>query len=111
MRRTQNQKGTMQAVTRKSGQEVWVYRWFEPDQTGRPKRFKRVIGPLAEFAKERDAWDEVEKLGLGRSFNEFGPQNLKQLADHFTTKELPEEQNDDGLSFSTKESYRLNLRK
>jgi integrase len=111
MRRAQHQKGTMQAVTRKSGQDVWVYRWFEPDQTGGTKRIKRVIGPLTEFPKEKDAWGEVERLGLGQSFDQFGPRTLKQLAEHFTRKELPEEQDDDGLAFSTKESYRLNLRK
>jgi integrase len=110
MRKAQNQKGTMQLAERKSGQ-VWVYRWFEPDQTGRPKRIKRVIGPLAEFAKERDAWDEVDKLGLGCSFDSYGPRNLKALADHFVQKELPAERDDDGLAFSTKEGYRLNLRK
>ena len=77
MRRTQNQKGAMQAVTRKSGQQVWVYRWFEPNQTGRPKRIKRVIGSLAKLTKEKDAWDEVERLGLGHSFDQFGPRKLK----------------------------------
>jgi hypothetical protein len=109
--RAQNQKGTMQLVSRKSGQQVWVYRWFEPDQTGTPKRIKRVVGPLAKFAKAREAWEEVERLGLGRSFDEFGPRNLKALADHFAQKELPEGQDDDGLAFSTKDTYRYYLRK
>jgi integrase len=111
MRRTQQQKGTMQAVTRKSGEEVWVYRWFEPDQTGRPKRIKRVIGSLSRFAKEKDAWGEVERLGLGRSFDEYGPRNIKALADHYERKELPEEQDDDGLAYSTKATYRGYLKK
>jgi hypothetical protein len=105
MRRTQNQKGAMQAVTRKSGQQVWVYRWFEPDQTGRPKRIKRVIGSLAKLTKEKDAWDEVGRLGLGHSFDQFGPRKLKELADHYTQKELPEQDND-GLAYSTKDTYR-----
>jgi integrase len=100
----------MQVVRRKSGLEVWIYRWFEPGPTGRPQRIKRVVGPLSQFSTEKKAWAEIERLGLGRSFDEYGPRNLKELADHFTKTELAKEQVDDGLSFSTKECYRLYLK-
>lgn len=108
--RRHDQKGTMQLVRRKSGLEVWVYRWFEPDPAGRPLRIKRVIGPLSQFSTEKKAWAEVERLGLGRSFDEYGPRNLKELADHYSKTELSEDQEEDGLAFSTKEAYRIYLK-
>jgi integrase len=100
-------KGTMQLVERSTGLTVWVYRWFEKDQAGKPKRVKRVIG---QFPSEKKAWAEVERLGLGRSLDEFGPRNLKELTDHYTQKELNELQEDGGLAFSTKDTYRYYLR-
>ena len=87
--RSKDQKGTMQLVIRKSGQQVWVYRWSEPDQKGNPKRIKKVMGPLARFPTEDEVWAEVERLGLGRSFDEFGPRNFKELVDHLATAEPP----------------------
>lgn len=69
------------------------------------------VGPFSSFSTDKKAWAEVERLALGRSFNEYRPRNLKQLADHFTKKELPEEQSDDDRrAFSTKEAYRLYLK-
>jgi hypothetical protein len=97
----------MQLVERSTGLTVWVYRWFEKDQAGKPKRVKRVIG---QFPSEKKAWAEVERLGLGRSLDEFGPRNLKELTDHYTQKELNELQEDGGLAFSTKDTYRYYLR-
>ncbi len=110
MKRAQYQKGTMQLLTRKAGKEVWVYRWFERDQAGRPKRLKRVVGEFRRFPSARKAWEEVDRLGFGRSFDEFGPRNFQELADHYRKKELSEEQEDDGLAFSTKEANRLYLK-
>jgi integrase len=83
----------------------------EPDQKGKPKRIKKVVGALAKFPTEDEAWTEVERLGLGRSFDEHGPRNLEELADHFSKTELSEEQSeDDWRASSTKEVYRLYLK-
>jgi len=72
----------MQLVERKSGLQVWVYRWFEKDQAGRPWRRKRALGPNTKFKSEKAAWAEVERLGLRRSFDEFGPKNMGELIAH-----------------------------
>ena len=58
-------KGTMLLVERKSGLQVWVYRWFEEDQAGEPWRRKRALGAITRFKSETAAWREVERLGLG----------------------------------------------
>jgi integrase len=101
----------MQLATRKSRLRVWVYRWFELDQAGESIRKKKVIGPVSRFSSERKAWAEVERLGLGYSFDQNGPRSLEELADHYTKTELPEEQPEDSrLAFSTKEGHRLYLK-
>lgn len=103
-------KGTMQLVERKSGLQVWVYRWFEKDQAGEPWRRKRALGAITRFKSETAAWREVERLGLGRSFDESGPRNLKELVDHYTQKELDTEPGKERLAFATSETYRLMLK-
>ena len=101
----------MQLVERKSGIQVWVYRWFEKDQAGRPWRRKRALGPSTKFKSEKAAWAQVERLGLGRSFDEFGPKNIRELITHYRERELSEEDDPNGLSWSTKETRRLLLAK
>lgn len=100
----------MALVVRKGGLKVWVYRWFEPGPDGRPHRSKKVIGPVTRFPREAAAWEEVNRLGLGLTFDQFGPKNLRELAAHYRKTELTEDDNPDGLAFSTKDCNRNYLR-
>jgi integrase len=63
-----------------------------------------------KFKNEKAARDEAERLGLGLSFDQFGPRNISELAAHYRKKELTEEDNPEGLAFSTKDCYRNYLR-
>ena len=48
-RRARHQKGSLQRVKRKSGQSVWIFRWYEiqPDEN---KRYRKVVvGTVEEF--------------------------------------------------------------
>jgi integrase len=101
----------MALVERKSGQQVWVFRWFESGTDGQPRRCKKVLGSIQRLRKESDAWDEVERLGLGLTFDQFGPKNMRELIAHYRKTELPEEDDPEGLSFSTKDNNRCYLRK
>jgi len=94
-------------VKRKSGLIVWVYRWFEP---GKPRQ-KKTVGSIQEFPIESDAWNEVARLGLGQSFDQFGPKTMRELIAHYCMTELPEEDDPEGLAFSTKDNARCYFRK
>ena len=56
MRRARHQQGSLQREKRKkSGETVWVFRWYEIQLDGTKKYRKAVIGSVLEFKTEADA--------------------------------------------------------
>ena len=71
----------MQLVERKSGLQVWVYRWFEKDQAGEPWRRKRALGAITRFKSETAAggkgnvfaWADHGRIRSAQSEGAGGP--------------------------------------
>jgi hypothetical protein len=71
------QRGCLKAVKRKEG-EAWVLRYRVMGADGRRVENTLPIGLVREFPKEKDAWREVDKLGLLVRINEApGPGRVR----------------------------------
>jgi hypothetical protein len=53
-RRARHQQGSLQRLKRKSGQSVWIFRWYEIQLDGTKKHRKAVVGTVEEFKTEAD---------------------------------------------------------
>jgi integrase len=128
MRRARHQKGSLQREKRqKSGETVWIFRWYEIQLDGTKKYRKAVIGTVSEYKTESDAQKAADSLRL--EVNEQTPRQLLQaisfetLAEHYRQHELPDivhgtrplgsEAGDDELrkSYSTQVTYQGYLSK
>jgi len=93
-RRARHQKGSLQRVRRKSGQSVWIFRWYEIQADGGKRYRKVVVGTVEEFKSETDAQKAVGALRL--TINEQTPrQQLKEisfetLVQHYRQHEMPD---------------------
>jgi integrase len=93
-RRARHQKGSLQRVKRKSGQNVWIFRWYEIQPDGLKRYRKVVVGTVEEFRTESDAQKAVDALRL--TINEQTPrQQLREisfdtLVQHYRQHEMPD---------------------
>jgi len=63
------QRGSLKAVKRKDG-DTWVLRFRVMGPDGRRVENTIPVGLVRDFPKEKDAWREVDKLGLAVRINE-----------------------------------------
>ena len=126
-RRARYQKGSLQRVKRKSGESVWVFRWYEIQPDGTKKYRKIVIGTIEEFRTEAEAQKSVDALRL--TINEQTPrQQLRQisfetLVEHYRQHEMPDifykdsqlpdavAEDDNRKSYATQDTYQGYLKK
>jgi integrase len=126
-RRARHQKGSLQRVKRKSGQNVWIFRWYEIQPDGSKRYRKAVVGTLEEFKTESDAQKAVDALRL--TINEQTPrQQLKEisfetLVQHYRQHEMPDiffkesklpediAEDDNRKSYATQDTYEGYLKK
>jgi integrase len=93
-RRARHQKGSLQRVRRKSGESVWVFRWYEIQPDGMKKYRKAVVGTVSEFKSEAEAQKAVDALRL--TINEQTPRQQLQeisvatLVQHYRQHEMPD---------------------
>jgi hypothetical protein len=128
MRRVRHQRGSLQREKRqKSGETVWVFRWYEVQLDGTKKYRKAVIGTVSEFKTEAEAQKVADSLRL--DVNEQTPRqklhaiSFETLVEHYRQHELPDvvhgtrplgsEPGDDDTrkSYSTQLTYQGYLRK
>ena len=127
MRRARHQKGSLQRAERKSGDAVWIFRWYEVQVDGTKKYRKTVVGSVREFKTESEAQRAADALRL--EVNEQTPRQQLQaisfetLVEHYKLHELPDivqgtrplgsEAGDDELrkSYSTQSTYQGYLKK
>ena len=79
------QRGSLKKVRRKEG-ETWVLRYRVTSTDGRRVEHIATIGLVREFPKDRDAWREVDRLGLGVRINDTpgaGRASFHFLAEHY----------------------------
>jgi integrase len=128
MRRARHQQGSLQREKRKkSGETVWVFRWYEIQLDGTKKYRKAVIGTVKEYKTETEAQRAADSLRL--EVNERTPRQQLQsisfetLVEHYKQHELPDilhgtrplgsEAGDDETrkSYSTQSTYQGYLNK
>jgi integrase len=94
MRRARHQKGSLQRVKRKSGESVWIFRWYEVQLDGTKCYRKAVIGSVSEYKTEAEAQKAADALRL--EINEQTPRQMLQaisietLVEHYRQHELPD---------------------
>jgi len=79
------QRGCLKKVRRKEG-ETWVLRFRVLNAEGRRVEHTLPVGLVSEFPKDKDAWREVDRLGLGVRINDApapGRVSFEFLAEHY----------------------------
>jgi integrase len=127
MKRARHQKGSLQRTKRKSGESVWVFRWYEVQLDGTKRYRKAVIGTVGDYKTEAQAQKAADALRL--EINEQTPRqqlqaiSIETLVEHYRQHELPDivqgtrplgsKASDDETrkSFSTQTTYAGYLRK
>jgi integrase len=80
-----HQRGSLQRKYRKNG-ETWILRYRVTASDGRRVENTIPVGLLRDFPKEKDAWREVDKLGLAVRINEAacpGRIRFNALCEHY----------------------------
>jgi integrase len=94
LRRARYQKGSLKRVRRKSGEAVWVFRWYETQIDGTKKYRKAVVGSVDEFKTEAAAQQTVDALRL--TINAQTPRqqlqalSIETLVQHYREHEMPD---------------------
>jgi integrase len=110
-KRTRYQHGHLSREARKTGPQVWIFRWRETAPNGRRVNRKVVVGTVDEYPTEAAARKAVDALRI--DINKETPQavlrplTVEQLAAHYKEKELPEDGSKKAQS--TVGVYRSNL--
>lgn len=79
------QRGSLKKVCRKEG-ETWVLRFRVTNAEGNRVENILSVGLVREFPKDKDAWREVDRLGLGVRINDApapGRVSFEFLAEHY----------------------------
>jgi integrase len=79
------QRGSLKKVRRKEG-ETWVLRYRVTSADGRRVEHIATIGLVRKLPKDRGAWREVDRLGLGVRINDTparGRASFHFLAEHY----------------------------
>jgi len=79
------QRGSLKKVRRKEG-ETWMLRFRVTSAEGKRVEHNLPVGLVVMFPKDRDAWREVDRLGLGVRINDApapGRVLFKFLAEHY----------------------------
>ena len=93
-RRARHQKGSLQRVKRKSGQDVWIFRWYEIQPDGSKTYRKAVLGAVEEYKTETEAQTAADALRL--TINEQTPRQqlraitIDTLVQHYRQHEMPD---------------------
>lgn len=112
-RRTRYQKGSVQREERRSGSDVWVFRWWETTSDGGTKRRKAIVGTVETLPNEAAALRAAQALRIDANQEaphaEGGPRTISELVAHYRLKELAGE-NQGRKAFSTRAAYECYLR-
>jgi hypothetical protein len=84
LRRTRYQQGSVQREKRRSGPDVWIYRWYETGTDGKSKYRKAIIGTVNTLANETSALKAAQSLRIDANqqapHTETGPSTIAQLS-------------------------------
>jgi len=86
------QRGSIIHAERRSGPDVWEFRWREPGPDGRRKHRRMVIGRIDQLVDESGARERIAGLHLDINFWDARlkgkPLTIAELADHYRQREL-----------------------
>jgi len=111
-RRTRYQQGSVQREKRRSGPDIWVFRWWQSSADGKSKRRKAIVGSVLALPTEAAALKAAHALRIDANQEttqaEGGPSTIAELVAHYRLKELAGE--DQGRkAFSTRAAYECYL--
>ncbi len=113
LRRTRYQQGSVQREKRRSGPDVWIYRWYETGTEGKSKYRKAIVGTVNTLANETSALKAAQSLRIDANqqapHTETGPSTIAELVSHYRLKELVGE-NQGRKAFSTRAGYECYLK-
>lgn len=96
------QQGSLLRIKRKSGADVWVFRWYDYSSEKRVYK-KQIIGNVEQMQSKRDAEKSVVALRSSINVDTGTPRTVADLDAHYRKHELTE----DKKAFSTIENHRL----
>jgi len=93
MERLRYQQGALYLEKRKSGLDVWVYRWREQGGEGKRLLRKKVVGTVRDYRTKVAAHQAAESLRLTANRERIGgvsrPQTFGELVEDYRLKEMP----------------------
>lgn len=98
-KRTTYQEGSLKLEERKRGPDVWVYRWWETDASGKRKYRKRQVGDSPNETAAKAAIDALRLTINNQSQRCSGRMTVQLLWEHYAQEELPFK------DFSTQDAY------
>jgi integrase len=112
-RRTRYQQGSVQREKRRSGPDVWVFRWWETGIDGASKRRKAILGTVVSLPTESLALQAARALRIDANqqtpLPEGKPNTMADLVGHYRLKELSGEVRS-RKAFSTRSGYECYLK-
>ena len=107
-RRTRYQQGSVQREKRRSGPDVWIFRWREIGPEGKGKQRKAIVGTVTTLLTEASALKAAQALRIEANqqtpHTEGVPRTIDELVSHYRLKELAGE--DQGRkAYSTRAAY------
>jgi hypothetical protein len=108
LKRARYQFGRLEPKQRKTGPDVWVYRYYERTPDGGTKDRSVPLGTKEEYPTEALAWAAAQRKGLPLLANPDHPSrnsvSVGMLVGRYLAEELPER-------YSTGRSYRSYIEK
>jgi len=112
-RRTRYQQGSVQREKRRSGPDVWIFRWREIGSDGKSKQRKAIIGTVTVLTTKTSALKAAHALRINANQQtpqtDGGPSTIAELVAHYRLKELTGESRG-RKAFSTRSAYQCNLK-
>jgi integrase len=81
------QQGSILKLKRKSGPDVWVFRWYD-ESSGTRTYKKRTLGTVAEMPQKRDAEKAVASFRANINTGVRVPETVSDLIAHYLKHEL-----------------------
>ena len=111
-RRTRYQQGSVQRERRRSGPDVWVFRWWDSAHDGSSKHRKAIVGTVQVLPTEAMALKAARALRIDANQQtpqvDSRPNTIAELAAHYTLKELSDSSRG-RKAFSTRSGYECYL--
>src|SRR6266581_1885374 len=101
----QFQNGCLRLEARKTGPDVWVFRWRHPKSSG-TVHHKKIVGTVEHYRTRSAASKAVEMLRITINKDNWQPKIVSELVGHYVERELSEGST---KAYSTRHVYQTYL--